>query len=96
MILASVIKSASLLLVQWCLLLPTSFFVSDVAARQAHDPNPVTTIYLLDLSYYHSLVIVAAAVVVVVVVVVVTYFLSASPCSNAAHCSVLLTQLFFC
>jgi len=91
MLLASVIKSTSLLLVQWCLLLPTSFFVSDVAAWQAHNPNPVTvtTIYILDLSYYHSLVIVAAAVVVVVVVVVVvTYFLSASPCSNAAHCSV--------
>jgi len=32
MLFASVIKSASLLLVQWCLLLSTSFFVSDVAA----------------------------------------------------------------
>ena len=90
MLLASVIKSTSLLLVQWCLLLPTSFFVSDVAAWQAHNSNPVTvtTVYILDLSYYHSIVIVAATVVVVVVVVVVTYFLSASPCSNAAHCSV--------
>jgi len=84
MILASVIKSASLLLVQWCLLLPTSFFVSDVAARQAHNPNPVTTIYLLDLSYYHLLVVVVA-----------TYFLPASRCSNAVHCSVQLTQFFF-
>ena len=84
MLLTSVIKSASLLLVQWCLLLPTSFFVSDVAAWQAHSPNPITTVFLLDISYYHSLV------------VVVTYFLSASPCSNAAHCSVQLTQLFFC
>jgi len=55
MLLASVIKSASLLLVQWCFLLPTSFFVSDVAALQPHSPNSVTTAYLLDLSYYHSL-----------------------------------------
>jgi len=55
MLLASVIKSASPLLVQWCLLLPTSFFVSDVAAWQAHIPNPITTAYLIDLSYYHSL-----------------------------------------
>ena len=31
MLFASVIKSAYLLLVQWCLLLPTSFVVSDVA-----------------------------------------------------------------
>ena len=83
MLLASAIKSASLLLVQWCLLLPTSFFVSDVAAWQVHSSNPVPTAYLLDLSYYHSLV-------------VVTCFLSASPCSNATHCSVQLTQLFFC
>ena len=65
MVLASVIKNASLLLVQLCLLFPTSFFISDVAAWQAHIPNPVTTVYLLDLSYYHSLV------------VVVTCFLSA-------------------
>ena len=55
MLLASVIKSASLLLVQWCLLLPTPFFVSDVAAWQAHSPNLVTTAYLRDLSYYLSL-----------------------------------------
>ena len=55
MLFASVIKSASLLLVQWWLFLPTSFFVSDVASCQAHSPNPVTTSYLLDLSYYHSL-----------------------------------------
>ena len=55
MLLASVTKSASLLLVQCCLLLLTSFFVSDVAAWQAYNPNPVTTAYLLDLSYYHSL-----------------------------------------
>ena len=55
MLLASVIKSTFLLLVQWCLLLPTSFFISDVAAYQVHRPNPVTTTYLLDLSYYHSL-----------------------------------------
>ena len=48
MLLVSVIKSASLLLVQWCLLLPTSFFVSDVAAWQAHNPNPVTTDYLIN------------------------------------------------
>ena len=47
MLLASVIKSTSLLLVQWCLLLPTSFFVSDVAAWQTHSPNSVTA-YLLD------------------------------------------------
>ena len=71
MLLASVIKTASLLLVHWCLLVPTSSFVSDVAIWQTHNPNPVTTAYLLDLNYYHSLV------------VVVTYFLSASPCSNA-------------
>ena len=83
MLLASVIKSAFLLLVQWCLLLPTSFFISDVAAYQAYRPNPVTTTYLFDLSYYHSLV-------------VVTCFLFASPCTNNAHCSVQLTQLFFC
>ena len=57
MLLTSVIKSASLLLVQWCLLFPTSFFV-DVAAWQAHSPNPVTTAYLLALGYYHSLVVV--------------------------------------
>ena len=50
MLLASVIKSASLLLVQWCLLLSTSFFVSDVIAWQAHSSNPVMTDYLLDLS----------------------------------------------
>ena len=55
MLLASVIKSASLLLVQWCLLFSISFFVSDVTAWQAHNPNRVTTAYLLDLSYYHSL-----------------------------------------
>ena len=55
MLLASVTKSASLLLVQCCLLLLTSFFVSDVAAWQAHIPNPITTAYLIDLSYYHSL-----------------------------------------
>ena len=62
--LASVIKTAFPLLVQWCLLLPTSlwclllptsFFVSDVVAWQTHNSNPVTTGYLLDLSYYHSL-----------------------------------------
>jgi hypothetical protein len=82
MLLASVIKSASLLLVWRCLLLTTSFFVSDVVAWQAHNLNRVTTAYLLDLSYYHSLVI------------VVTCFLSASPCSNTVHCSVQLTQLF--
>ena len=58
MLLASVIKSASLLLVQWYLLFSTSFFVSDVAAWQAHNPNRVTTAYLLDLNYYHSLVVV--------------------------------------
>jgi hypothetical protein len=51
----SVIKSASLLLVLWCLLFPTSFFVSDVAAWQAHNPSPVMTAYLLDFSYYYSL-----------------------------------------
>ena len=55
MLLISVIKCASLLLVQWCLFLPTSFFVSDVVAWQTHNSNPVTTGYLLDLSYYHSL-----------------------------------------
>ena len=55
MLLLSVIKSASLLLVQWCFFLPISFFVSDVAAWQAHASNPVTTAYLLYLSYYHSL-----------------------------------------
>ena len=82
MLLASVIKSASLLLVWRCLLLTTFFFVSDVVAWQAHNLNPVTTAYLLDLNYYHSLVI------------VVTCFLSTSPCSNTAHCSVQLTQLF--
>ena len=74
MLLTSVIKSASLLLVQWCLLLPTSFFVSNVAAWQARTPNPIMTAYLLDLSYYHSLV------------VVLTCYLSAIPCSNASHC----------
>ena len=42
MLLASVIKSASLLLVQWWLLLPIYLFASDVAAWQAHNPNPVT------------------------------------------------------
>ena len=47
MLLVLLIKSASLLLVQWYLLLPTSFFVSDVAAWQTHSPNPVTTTYLL-------------------------------------------------
>ena len=83
MLLASVIKSVSPLLVQWCLILLISFFVSDVAAWQVHGPNPVTTAYLLDLSYSFT-------------VVVVTCFLSASSCSNAAHCSVQLTQLFFC
>ena len=41
MLFASVIKNASL--VQLCLLLPTSFFVSDVVAWQAHNPNSVTT-----------------------------------------------------
>ena len=86
MLLALVIKSVSLLLMRWCLLLPTSFFVSNVVAWQAHNPIPVMTVYLLDLSYYHSLV----------VVVVVTYLLSVSPCSNAAHYLVQLTQLFFC
>ena len=55
MLFALVIKSASLLLVHWCLLLSTSFFVSDVAAWQAHSPNPVTIAYLLDLNYYHLL-----------------------------------------
>ena len=55
MLLASVIKSVSPLLVQWCLILPISFFVSDVAAWQVHGPNPITTAYLLDLIYYHSL-----------------------------------------
>ena len=58
MLLASVIKSTSLLLVQWWLLLPTSLFVSNVAVWQAHSPNPVTTAYLLALGYYHSLVVV--------------------------------------
>ena len=82
MLLASVIKTASLLLVQWCLLLPTPFIVSDVAVQQAHNANPVTTDYLLDLTYYHSLV--------------VTCFLSVSPYSNVVHCSVQLTQLFIC
>ena len=84
MLLASAIKSASLLLVQWCLLLPTSFFVSDVAAWHAHNSNPIMIAYLLDFSYYHLLV------------VVVTCFLSVSPCSSAVLCSVQLTQLFFC
>ena len=65
MLLALVISCASLLLVQWCFLLPTSFFVSD---GQAHSPNPVMTVYLLDLNCYHSLVVVAC-------------FLSANPCS---------------
>ena len=83
MLLASVIKSASLLLLQWCLLLPASFFVSDLALWQAHNAIFVMTAYLLNLSYYHSLV-------------VVTCFLSANPCSNAANCSVQLTQLLFC
>ena len=83
MLLASVIKSAILLLVQWCLLLPTSFFIRDMVTWQAHNPNPITTVYLLDLTYYHSLV-------------VVTYFLSVSPYSNVVHCSVQLIQLFFC
>ena len=69
MLLASVIKSASLLLVQWCFFLPISFFISNVAEWQPHSPNAV---------------------------VVVAYFLSASPCSNAVHCSVQQTQLFFC
>jgi hypothetical protein len=55
MLLASVIKSVSLLLVQWCLLLPTSLFVSDVAAWQAHSLNSVTTVYVLDLIYYYLL-----------------------------------------
>ena len=81
---ASVIKSASLLLVQWCLLLHIFFFLNDVATWQAHNSNPIMIAYLLDLSYYHLLV------------VVVTCFLSVSPCSSAAHCSVQLTQLFFC
>jgi len=54
MLLASVIKSDSLLLVQGCFFLSTSFFVSDVAKWQPHGPNSVT-VYLLDLSYYHSL-----------------------------------------
>ena len=76
MLLASVIKSASLLLVQWCFFLPISFFISNVAEWQPHSPNSVTTAYLLDLSYYD--------------------FLSASPCSNAVHCSVQQTQMFFC
>ena len=58
MLLDLVIKNVSLHLVQWCLLLLRSFFVSDVAAWQAHSPNPITTAYLLDLSYYHSLVVV--------------------------------------
>jgi len=58
MLLALVIKSASLLLVHWCLLLSTSFFVSDVAAWQAHRANSVRTAYLLNLGYYHSLVVV--------------------------------------
>ena len=84
MLLASVIKSASLLLLQWCLLLPASFFVSDLALWQAHNAIFVMTAYLLNLSYYHSLV------------VVVTCFLSASLYSNVAHCSVQRTQLFFC
>ena len=57
MLLTSVIKSASLLLVQWCFFFPTSFFV-DVVAWQAHNPNPITTAYLLALGYYHSLVVV--------------------------------------
>ena len=39
----SVIKSASLLLVQWWLLLPIYLFASDVATWQAHNPNSVTT-----------------------------------------------------
>ena len=55
MLLALVIKSASLLLVQWWLLLPIYLFASDMAAWQAHNPNPVMTVYLLNLSYYHSL-----------------------------------------
>ena len=36
MLLVSVIKCDSLLLVQWCLFLPISFFISDVTAWQAH------------------------------------------------------------
>ena len=83
MLLASVIKSVSPLLVQWCLILLISFFVSDVAAWQVHGPNPVTTAYLLDLSYSFT-------------VVVVTYFLSASPYSNNVYCLVQRTPLFFC
>ena len=55
MLIASVIKSISLVLVQWCLLLHIFFFLNDVAAWQAHNPNSVTTAYLLDLNYYHSL-----------------------------------------
>ena len=46
MLFASVIKSAFLLLMQWCLLLPIFFFISDVAAWQAHNPNSVMTAYL--------------------------------------------------
>ena len=84
MLLASVIKSVSPLLVQWCLILPISFFFSDVAAWQAHGPNPVTTAYLLDLSYSFT------------IVVVVICFLSASPYSNDVYCLVLRTPLFFC
>ena len=83
MLLASVIKSASLLLVWRCLLLTTFFFVSDVVAWQAHNLNPVTTAYLLDLSYSFT-------------VVVVTCFLSASPYSNNVYCLVQRTPLFFC
>ena len=83
MLLASVIKSASLLLVWRCLLLTTFFFVSDVVAWQVHNLNPVTTAYLIDLSYYHLLVVVA------------TYFLPANRCSNDIHYSVQLTQFFF-
>ena len=84
MLLASVIKSVSPLLVQWCLILLISFFVSDVAAWQVHGPNPITTTYLLDLSYSFT------------VVVVVTCFLSASPYSNNVYCLVQRTPLFFC
>ena len=75
MLLVSVIKSDSLLLVQWCL------FLSSLSVMWPHGKR---TAYLLDLSYYHLLV------------VIVTYFLFVSPCSNVAHCSVQLTQLFFC
>ena len=55
MLLVSVIKECFSIASAVMCLLPISFFVSDAAAWQSHNPNSVTTAYLLDLSYYHSL-----------------------------------------